>query len=357
MPERERAASEPDRRRFFDAHCDTAMKVLDAGADFLTGEGDPHISLPAMERAGVGAQIFACFVLSERHPGAEAKRAMRMIEEIEGWADRSAGRLRIVRCCRDLRAAFDGGPIGAILGLEGADLLEGRAENLRALAARGVRNLIFAWKDNAFSGTAFGTNAPLTREGERLLGIAEELSVMVDVSHLSDRAFWNVAEAARQPFIASHSNCRALCPHPRNLTDPMIRELADRGGVMGINLAPAFLDADYGARAGALHRAALRPEATDADRNRLAGEARSLCRPGIAAVVRQIVHAIAVGGEACVGIGGDLDGILVPPAGIESIADYPKLVPALDEAGLTPRQVENVLHRNFLRVFSELLGG
>jgi len=345
------------RRRFFDAHCDTVMKTLDAGADFLTGEGDPHVSLPAMEAAGVGAQIFACFVLSERHPGAEFERAIRMIDEIEGWADQSDGRLRIAQCADDLQAAFHGGPIAGILGLEGADPLEGRAENLRAFAARGVRDLIFAWKDNPFSGTAFGTDAPLTREGERLLGLAEDLSVMVDVSHLSDQAFWGVAAAARRPFIASHSNCRALCPHARNLTDAMIRALADRGGVMGINLAPAFLDAQYEARTEGLARAGSRPGASIADRTRLEAEARAVPRPELRTVARHVMHAIGVGGVECVGIGGDLDGILVPPEGIESVRDYPKLIPILEAEGLSRTMIDKVLCGNFVRVFSERLDG
>jgi len=228
--------------RFFDAHCDTVMKVLDHGADFVGGEGDAHVTFPAMMDAGVRAQIFACFVLSEQHPGDESERAETMIRTIESMAAGTEGEMRIARTRGEVRDAFAGGPIAAILGLEGADPLEGKAERLRHFFDLGVRDLIFAWQDNPFSGTAFGENTPLTREGERLLGLAEELRVMVDVSHLSDRAFDDVCGMATKPFIASHSDCRALCPSLRNLTDPMIRALADRGGVMGINLAPGFLD-------------------------------------------------------------------------------------------------------------------
>lgn len=112
----------------------------------------------------------------------------------------------------------------------GADPLEGNAENLRHFYDLGVRDIIPAWKDNPFSGTAFGTNTPLTAEGIKLIELAEELRVMVDVSHLSDAAFESVLEVATRPFIASHSNCRALCPTLRNLTDEMISTLSDHGG-------------------------------------------------------------------------------------------------------------------------------
>ena len=204
---------------FFDAHCDTVMKVLDDDVDFVRGEGRAHVTFPAMQEAGVRAQIFACFVLSERFPGEEAERAEAMIRAIGSMAKRTRGEMYVARTRGELGSAFDGGPIAALIGLEGGDPLEGRAENLRRFADLGVRDLIFAWKDNPFSGTAFGEDTPLTREGGRLLGLAEELGVMVDVSHLSDRAFDDVCRMAKRPFVASHSNCRALCPSMRNLTD------------------------------------------------------------------------------------------------------------------------------------------
>jgi membrane dipeptidase len=339
----------------FDAHCDTVLKVLDHGADFVRGEGEAHVTLPAMKDAGVRAQIFACFVLSERCPGQEAERAEAMIETLASMAEESAGELRVVQTRRDLDAAFDGGPIAAILGLEGADPLEGRAERLRYFVDRGVRDLIFAWKDNPFSGTAFGEDTPLTAEGERLLGLAEELSVMVDVSHLSDRAFEDVCRMATRPFVASHSDCRALCPSLRNLTDPMIRQLADRGGVMGINLAPSFLDPEVHSRMTPLFDAAQKPGVSEEERTKLQERAMAIPRPSLDWVAQHVLHAIDIGGENCVGFGGDLDGITQTPEGIDGVADYRSFAPLLRDAGLSKRQIEKVCHRNFVRVFDEIL--
>jgi len=330
--------------KFFDAHCDTAKKVLDGGADFFDPAGGGHVSLPGMLEAGLRGQIFAVFVLSRNHPGEERARAEEMISAVYRLAEESQGRLEVVTTSEGLRKSFSGGPIAALIGLEGADPLEGEAENLRYFFQLGVRNLIPAWLDDPFSGTAFGSDRFLTPEGEKLVQLAEELGVMVDVSHLSDPAFWRTLEVTEKPLIASHSNCRALCPSPRNLADDMIRDLADRGGVMGINLSPSFLDPEYHQRTRPLVKKFLQPE--------LPEELQRIPRPEPEWIVRHVLHAIKVGGEDVIGLGGDLDGISSTPRGIETVADYALL---LERAGLAPCQVEKVCYRNFLRIFSEVL--
>ena len=343
-------------RLFFDAHCDTALKVLDDGADFAEGSSSTHLDFPRFREAGVRAQLFACFVLSERYPRREVERVEELFDCVETMVAATDGELRIVRTGSELRAAFEGGPAAAILGLEGADPLQGRAANLRRFRQRGVRSLIFAWKDNPFSGTAFGRNDPLTAEGERLLGLSEELGVMVDVSHLSDAAFENVCRASTRPFIASHSNCRTLCPSGRNLTDRMMRSLADRGGVMGINLSTSFLSPST---LDAWKRIRERFEGSKLDwreREQVAkGLAPTVARPPFEWITRHVLHAINVGGEDAVGLGGDLDGILHLPEGVEGVQDYPKIPEALRAAGVSEGQIEKICHRNFLRVFGEVL--
>jgi len=341
--------------RFFDAHCDAVIKILDHGVDFFVGSGEAHVSYPALRAGNIAVQVFACFVLSAQYPGAERPRAEEMIEALVRLAGVSDGGMTVVKTAADLPAAGDDG-IGAILALEGADPLEGRAENLRGFYDLGIRSVIFAWQDNAFSGTAFGADTPLSAAGERLLGLCEELGVMVDVSHLSDSAFDDVRNQATRPFIASHSNCRALCPSLRNLTDPMIRTLADSGGVMGINLAPAFLSPEACSAWAAIRSRMNNVEGVaDPFDPRIGALAASVPRPAIDWVAKHVRHAIDIGGENCVGIGGDLDGILQTPVGIETIADYPAIVPVLERAGLSQRQIDKVTCENFLRVFSEVL--
>lgn len=351
-----RPESEPAQRPgFFDAHCDTAMKVLDAGEDFLLPGGAKHISFPEMIQADVRAQIFACFVLSSHYPGAEFERACRMIDAVVEMAASTDGELLIVRTGQELQDAFEGGPRAGILSLEGADPLREDAETIHEFYERGVRSLIFAWQDNAFSGTAFGSNTPLTKQGRRLLGLCEELGIVVDVSHLSDVTFEEVVNLSEKPFVATHSDCRALCPSLRNLTDEMIRTLSDRGGVMGINLSPAFLDPDFAATSKPLYEAGIREGVSAEEREELRGRMLAIPRPELDWVARHILHAIDVGGEDCIGFGGDLDGIGQTPTGIDTVADYAKFIPLLREAGLSDQQIEKVCYRNFLRVFSEVL--
>lgn len=339
---------------FFDAHCDTVMKVLDAGEDFLCPGGTKHISFPEMVEVGVRAQVFACFVLSSRHPGTEFERACQMINAVVEMAASTDGELRIIRTSDELQQAFAGGPRAGILSLEGADPLGNDAETIREFYERGVRSLIFAWQDNAFSGTAFGNNTPLTEQGRCLLGLCEELGIVVDVSHLSDSAFHEVVELSEKPFVATHSDCRVLCPSLRNLTDDMIRTLADGGGVMGINLSPAFLDPEFAAAIKPLYKASRQAVSPEEERV-IRGQMLTIPRPSLDWVAHHILHAINLGGEDCIGLGGDLDGIGQTPAGIDTVADYAKFIPLLREAGLSERQIEKVCYRNFLRVFSELL--
>jgi len=343
---------------FFDAHCDTVLKVLDEGADFPRGAPTTHIDLPRLRDAGVRAQVFACFVLSERYPGEEAHRLSELLESIDGLVASTEGELHIARTASELRDAFEGGPMAAIVGMEGADALEGRAENLRAWVERGVRNMIFAWQDNPFSGTAFGKNTPLTAEGARLLELCEDLGVMVDVSHLSDAAFDDVCRMSTRSFIASYSNCRAVCPSARNLTDEMIRKLADRGGVMGLNLSTGFLS-PRALDAWKDVKRALAAESVDwREAERRAQEiAPSIPRPPFDWIVKHVLHAIDVGGEDVVGLGGDLDGILHLPDGIDGVEDYPEIPEALRRAGLDDRRIAKFCRGNFLRAFEECLPG
>lgn len=347
---------ESNPRQFFDAHCDTVIKMLDEGADFVGGTESTHIDYPRLRSAGVRAQVFACFVLSERYPEQEAERAEAMLATLEEAFATIGEGMRIARTSDDLGAAFEGGPIAAVVGLEGADPLCGKAESLRPFFESGVRDVIFAWKDNPFSGTAFGENTPLTREGERLVGLSEELGVMVDVSHLSDAAFVDVCRIAKRPFIASHSNCRALCPSVRNLTDPMIRSLAERGGVIGINLSTSFLSPESLTQWGEIRRLLDAEGLTWQERDRRAAEeAPNVPRPSQECVVRHILHAINVGGEDVVALGGDLDGILHMPEEIEGVEDYPEIPRSLQLAGVSETQIEKICFRNLLRVFAEVL--
>ena len=358
--------------RFFDAHCDAVMHIEDGDFDFVAGKGRSHLDLPRLLAAGHCAQVFAIFAAASYYPGRDLRAfAERAIAAIHGWADASDGRMQVAarqRKATDKRIAdapsvypFSSAavaPLLAIIGLEGADPLEGRAENLRHFYDLGVRLVIPAWDDNAFSGSSAGPGDGLTAEGFRLIELCQELGVMVDVSHASDAAFEQIRQIVRGPFVASHSNCRALSPTPRNLTDAQIRALADQGGVMGINLAPDFLSPEYLAAWDAVMAPAHGADAATRQKLREAAgpQLHAIPLPGLDWIARHVRHAINIGGEACIGLGGDLDGISFMPAGIHGVEDYPLIPEALAAAGLTEDQIEKVCWRNMARVFGEVLG-
>lgn len=346
--------------RFFDAHCDTILKIDEEGADAIAG--DLHVTLPGLRAAGVRAQIFACFVLEARYPGRARERALQLVDAVHALCGAHPEYLVPADTPGALAASFgaegETGPAAAVISLEGADPLEGDPEALRLFHARGVRLLTLAWDDNAFCGAAFGeSGAGLSAIGEDLVRLCEDLGVMVDVSHTSDAGFWDVCRMATRPFVASHSDCRALCPASRNLDDDMIRVLAERGGVMGVNLASGFLSAEFHAAESSVQDAFW--EAVRAGRksfDEAGAEAsralQSLPRPPLDLVAAHVRHAMRVGGEDCVGLGGDLDGIDSMPLGIEGVAQYPAIAAALSAAGLSDGQVEKACYRNFLRVMT-----
>jgi membrane dipeptidase len=350
--------------QFFDAHCDTVMRVFDGGLDFVGGQGRAHIDLPRLLTAGHCVQLFAIFAPKSQYPERDLRAlADDIIAAIKGWVEASGERMRLVTEASHIQElCASEGVVGALLGMEGADPLEGNAEYLQHFQQAGLRSLIPAWSDNAFSGTCMGSGGPLTEEGAKLIGLAEALRVMVDVSHLSDAAFAQVCRITRRPFVASHSNCREICPSPRNLTDEQIRALAARGGVMGINLSADFLAPDYmllwDAIAGPAY-AAARLTSDPAEKRRIHDETRAklvqLPLPLPEWIVRHVRHAIDIGGEDCIGLGGDLDGITTMPIGITGAESYPVIAERLSTAGLTAAQVEKVCWRNMARVYADIL--
>jgi len=372
--------------RLFDAHCDTIVKIAEGGADIAAAPGSetaPEVTLEGLHVAGVCAQVFAVFVIEARFPDATQTTALDRVERIRGLCathpealalveSGAEGTATIRHACEEVSPSGCGGERGGppgrggdgktaiLISLEGADPLEGDPEALREFHRRGVRLVTLAWDDNPFCGAVFGKNgagaAGLSEKGEELVALCEELDVLVDVSHASDAAFRDVCRVATKPFVASHSDCRGLCAAPRNLSDDMIRALADAGGVMGINLCPSFLSPSFyeaerratGPLMDAWHAGRL---TLDEAGEKAAAVVRSLPRPPLETVVEHVRHAIDVGGEDCVGLGGDLDGVDALPEGIDGVHDYPRLVAALRGAGLTEAQLEKVCYRNLARVF------
>ena len=382
--------------RFFDAHCDTIGKIYERGEDFsgAADDGDPeappetsggtagapaeslglsyhpggkslHVTLPGMRTAGVRAQVFASWAWTERYKGREFEVAMGEVEAVRHLCGRYPDDLVLALTGAQIEEALaadaSASRIAVIPGLEGTDALLGEVDNLAVFRQAGVRILTLAWHDSPFCGSTYGDGTGLTDKGVELVESCEEARVLVDLSHSSDLTFFDVCRVAKRPFVASHSNCRALCPSPRNLTDEMIRAVGERGGVVGVTLAPGFLSADYYRRTKAINdefwHSVETSAATVDEAGERSAEAEALIpRPPLELVVDHVRHAINAGGEDAVGLGGDLDGVDALPAGFTSVADYPRVPELLVRAGLTRTQVEKVCWGNMTRVFKEVLG-
>jgi len=319
------------------------------------------VTLSGMLAAGMSAQVFAACVTAERSNGLEGEIAMRMVTAVGTLCDEHPDQLLLARTFADIKTACAGsGRVAAILSLEGADPLMGDPWALAPFYDAGVRLLTLAWADNAFSGTARGSGAGLTKRGEDLVGLCEDMGVIVDVSHASDQAFWDMCKLSTKPFVASHSNCRALCPTVRNLTDEMIRAVGDRGGVVGVNLYSGFLSPTFASRAEDFERQAMIAVESGEETLEDAGATistfvASIPRPQLSLLVDHVKHIIRIGGEDCVGLGGDLDGVDSTPVEIDGVGDYPKIARLLEEAGLSEIQIEKTCHRNLERVFREVI--
>lgn len=346
--------------KFFDAHCDTIQPIVETGADFLH---DPklHVTLPALRAAGVCCQVFASWAWGKKYGERVFPVAMELVNATRTLCDAHP-----LELTRGLTGAGirDGCRSGArtvvIAGLEGADALEGRAERISLFYEAGVRILTLSWGDTPFCGSTYGSGSGLTAAGRELVERCEDLGMMVDVSHASDAGFADVLRTAHRPFMASHSSCRAVCPNPRNLTDDMIRALADAGGVMGIALGSGFLSPDFYAQEKPAMDQFFRVMATGEKSFEEAWSAgrqeeKRPPRPPLDLVVAHVKHAVDVGGEDSVGLGGDMDGVESTPLGLDGVKDYPKMAELLLSSGLKSAQVEKVCWRNMARVFGDVV--
>jgi membrane dipeptidase len=315
---------------YIDMHCDTLLKEIDGGR--LYDNPDNMLDVRRMAMAGQGAQFFAVFFPPRMPEGNQPtddalfnKARQLLLDTAAAYSDV----LQMAYNAADIERSIGAGRCAAVLTIEDARAVDGDLSNLRRFYDAGVRAMSLTWNySNCFghpnSRDQELMSRGLTDFGRDAVPEMNRLGILVDVSHLSDGGFREVAALSSKPFAATHSNCRALCDHPRNLTDAMIRTLASKGGVAGINFAPDFLSPDN------------------------SGESRveDLCR--------HVLHFINVGGEDCVGLGTDFDGI-DGQFEIGRPTDMVKLFDALYQKGLTARQLEMFAAGNVLRMLRDVL--
>ena len=325
-------------RPYADLHCDTLYAAWRTGAEDIFQMDGAMADVSKIVRGGCRLQLYAIFMPSPEekrefvhpYPGDDA-----YIEALHGIFTRTAARhqdvFAIARNMADVERNAAAGKASGMLSMEDGRAVEGSFEKIRFLYDMGIRVMGLTWNyANCFgypnSPDAEEMQKGLTDFGKEAVSCMEELGMLIDVSHLSDGGFLDVARLSRRPFIASHSNCRALNPHPRSLTDEMIRMLANSGGVMGLNLCPVFLTQDLEQRVSAVDDLA-----------------------------RQLRHRINIGGLECAAIGTDFDGI-GGELEIPSADRMPDLFEALEQRGFTAHELEHICWRNAERVFRDVIG-
>jgi membrane dipeptidase len=346
--------------KIVDLHCDTVMKLVENKKQFTDREG-LHVNLDGLMASNTILQVFACFNYPEENPNETFANCNTYIDVIHHLIDANSGNLFLTTTSDDLDRCLDHqGGTGVVISIEGAAPLMGRVDKLNHFYARGVRLLTLAWEDNEFCGSTFGDNSGLTELGAELVHRCNELGVMVDLSHASDKAFFNVAEIIDKPFMASHSNARTICPNHRNLTDDMIRTLADRGGVIGLTYGSGFISPHYYTHQKSCSDIILKglreKTMTFADADRIADEMLSdLDDATMEELVSHAIHILNTGGESCLALGSDFDGVSSLPKEMNSVHDLPNLIQEMENQGIPGRVIDKITHENAINCFKEVL--
>ncbi len=354
-----------------DGHADTPQRFADTEWSW-TGD-DLGLGYLSAETARVGG-LDGGFMIAWPQPGfwdgRFAERTRMLMESIHQQARQNPESLRVCRTVADVRGARQQNVFAALIGVEGGHAIENSLENLREFHASGVRYMTLTWaNDNDWCGSSgdHANHRGLSSFGREVVREMNQIGMLVDVSHVSDAAFWDVLETSEVPVIASHSSARALCAAPRNLTDEMVRALAQQGGIVMVNFFATFLSDTW--RDGWNAQRPEREAALEAEsvRHREQGTimpyfpdevaierafARRLPPVPFSVLVDHFDHMLRVAGPEHVGIGSDFDGIALSVEGMESAADLPKVTAGLLERGWSAQELRGMLGENLLRVMT-----
>jgi len=317
--------------RLIDMHCDTFWLMMRKKGVSLQ-KNDLCIDIEKMKKAGSMAQFFASFIHMSEFNGENAveeayQHALEMIAYGKAELDKCSDSIEIAHNYNELIANRDNGKMSAILTVEEGGILNGKMEYLEELYRQEIRLITLTWNHENCIGFPNSREPVVMNQGLKPFGIEvvkrmNDLGMIIDVSHLSDGGFWDVMEHSTKPVVASHSDARALCNHPRNLTDEMIKALAKKGGVAGVNFYPYFL-----------HESG---KATMED------------------IAEHLWHMYQVGGEDVIAFGTDFDGFDEGELDITHMGEMNFVYDAIRKRGFTERQMEKILNGNILRVLKDV---
>ncbi|MCX7921842.1 MAG: dipeptidase [Clostridia bacterium] len=307
-----------------DAHCDTITKIMESNANLYKNES--HVDIVRMKNAGNFVQFFAAFIEPAYCQAYALKRAIQIIDKFYEQLD--IHKDDIMLCCNynEIITAVNQCKVGAILSIEGGEALQGSLSALRIFYRLGVRSICLTWnhRNEIADGVADGSSGGgLTPFGRDVIKEMNSLGMLVDLSHISEKGFWDAIELSSLPIITSHSNAKKICNNKRNLNDEQIAAIRKNGGVIGINLFPSFLN-----EAG---------KATTKD------------------IVKHIEHIVALTGYEHIGLGADFDGIDNTPEDVAGLQDIGKIFNELIRLNYPQEFIEKLAGGNFLRVIKEVL--
>jgi membrane dipeptidase len=327
-----------------DTHIDTTMMLGREGWDFMVrhqpvkGEDSNHVDLPRIKEGGLDAAFFSIYMPGTITGPEAVKRSLILIDHVRSLAEQHPNEIVLATTAADVRAAHKAGKFAALMGMEGGHMIDDSLAVLRDYQRLGVRYLTLShsvntnWSDS--SGDTPKHNG-LTDFGKDVVRELNRLGMLVDISHVSDKTFWDAMETSRAPLVASHSSLRSISGHPRNMTDDMIRALGGKGGVIMINYSRSFLSDE-------LYQAGLN-NVPMAQRPTVSWEK----------IVEHIDHAAKLVGTAHVGLGSDFDGTTVPD-GMDDVSMLPKITAALLDKGYSEQDVKNILGENILRLLERV---
>jgi len=354
-----------------DTHDDTTQRLLDPKFDLGVRHSDGNVDIPRMREGGLDAIFFSIWIPGT-HTGPEAgKQALEQINAVRRQLADHPKDLVLATTAADVRDAFAAHKIAALMGLEGGHMINNDLGVLRNFYSLGVRYMTLthsvnvAWAD---SSTDKPTHDGLTDFGKQVVREMNRLGMMVDISHVADKTFYDALATSEAPLIASHSSCRALCDAPRNMTDQMIKDLAQAGGVIQINYHIGFLsqefrdaekanpqlekdiDAEVKNRCGAVEACQLLEKEKILRRLVLQGK---LPRVNWTLIIDHIDHAVKIAGADHVGLGSDFDGANMP-YGMDDASHIPQITNALLEKGYSESDIRKILGGNTLRVMMQV---
>src|SRR5246127_1385850 len=362
-----------------DTHADTPQRFLDV--NFEIGSTDPdangHISLNKARAGNLGAEFFSIWVDPRMNQGHFAQHTLDLIDSVYQQAAQHPDRMMMAFSVADIECAHKEHKLAALMGIEGGHSIENDMHLLRDYYRLGVRYMTLSWSNtNEWADSSGDINDPkiqhhngLTDFGKQVVLEMNRLGMMVDISHVADKTFWDAIATTKAPVIASHSSARALVNAPRNMTDDMLKAVAKNGGVVQVNFFNGFIDENFRKAEEAqrpdqeaaveLAIAKKRSEGKEVNYIELDRIEREwiakIPRPPLKSLIDHIDHIAKVAGVDHVGLGSDFDGVSgATPKGIDSAADLPKITQALLDRGYSAEDIQKILGGNLMRVFREV---